>query len=195
MVVDQLRHILVAGGDDGAHVTSGRVLRKGADDIVGFNALDHQQGQAEGTDDVVQGFDLLGEIIRHWRSIGLVGLEQLVAESLPAIIEDDRDALRAIFAEQLAKHVDHAVNRPGGLAPGVGQRRQGVVGTKEIGGAVHQNQRCGVGVGGGHQGRSRSPAIRSSTDSRERTRWARSPSTMISAGRGRALYCDAMAKP
>gem|GEM_PF-7128087 len=58
MRADQLRHVLVAGGDH--HVAAERraLPGQGADHVVGLHALDVQQRQAEGAHRGVQRFDL-----------------------------------------------------------------------------------------------------------------------------------------
>ena len=57
-LVHQLRHVLVAGGNDHAETLGGGPQRQGADDIVGLDAAFDQQRQAHGADDGMQRFDL-----------------------------------------------------------------------------------------------------------------------------------------
>jgi hypothetical protein len=47
LLVDQLRQVLVAGGDDGAHAVRLRLARQRADHVVGLDALDLQHRPAE----------------------------------------------------------------------------------------------------------------------------------------------------
>ena len=46
MLVDQLRHVLVAGKDEHVQAVGMAAVRQGADDVVGFDLRHGQQGQA-----------------------------------------------------------------------------------------------------------------------------------------------------
>ena len=125
---DQLRHVLVAGGDDHVALFPGRLTRQSTDHVIGLHAFDAQQRQAEGTHAGMQRLDLDAQLVRHGRTIGLVLGEQLIAEGAALGVEDHgKRAVRVLLAQAL-EHVQHALDRSGGHAPGGGQRRQGVEG-------------------------------------------------------------------
>ena len=145
----QLRQILVAGGDEGCQAAGGGAGRQGADDVVGFHFWHRQQRQPQGTDHGVERLDLLPQIVRHGRAMGLVVGVEIVAEGLARGIEHHRHQFRLIILPQLAQHVDHAYQGAGGLPFGVGQLGQGVIGAEEVGGGVDEDQGKGLGHDGG----------------------------------------------
>ena len=57
-VVYQLRHILVAGGDERIHALFAGARRQGADDVVGLDPRDTKQGESHRLDGFQQRFDL-----------------------------------------------------------------------------------------------------------------------------------------
>ena len=138
--VHELRQILVAGGDERVQAGGGRLGGERTDDVVGLDALDLQQRQAHGAHDGVQRLDLAGELVRHRRAVRLVVGEQVVAEGLAAGIEHHGDAGGIVFGQQLAQHIDHAVDGAGRLAARVGEPRQGVERAVQIRRAVHQHK-------------------------------------------------------
>ncbi|MCY1350547.1 hypothetical protein D9M69_367830 [compost metagenome] len=139
--VDQLRHVLVAGGDHHRTTTRRALPGQGADHVVGLHALHAQERQAEGTHAGVQRFHLHPQLIRHRRAIGLVLGEHLVAEGAALGVEDHREGAVRELPAQALEHVQHALHRAGGQAGGGGQRRQGMEGAIQIGGSVHQDER------------------------------------------------------
>ena len=88
VIADQLRHILVAGRHHHINALAGRFVGKGADHIVGLNARHCQQRQSHGLDDLVNGLDLTGEILRHGRPVSLVLFIQVMPEGLALGVED-----------------------------------------------------------------------------------------------------------
>ena len=140
MRADQLRHVLVAGGDDRRPLQDGGLARQGADDIVRLHAGHEQQRHAHGADDVVNRRDLLAQVVRHGRAVGLVVGVQVVAEGLALGVENDGNGAAGIVGGKLAQHGDDAPHRPGRAAVRGLERRQGVVGAKQVGGPVHQDQ-------------------------------------------------------
>ena len=88
VIADQLRHILVAGRHHHINALAGRFVGKGADHIVGLNARHCQQRQSHGLDDLVDGFDLAGEILRHGRPVSFVLFIQVMPEGLALGVED-----------------------------------------------------------------------------------------------------------
>ena len=140
MIVHQLGHVLVAGGHQGGHALLRRLAGQSADDVVRLNPLHHQQGQAHGLDDIVQTVDLGFQILRRRGAVGLVLVVQLIAKGLAGRIEHHRHVPGLVILDELAQHVHHPHDGPGGLAPGVGQGRQGVIGAEQVGRAVHQDE-------------------------------------------------------
>ena len=70
----------------------------------------------------------------------LVLLEQVVPERSARRVEHDRDALGRFFLQEFVQHVEHAEHRAGGYALRVGERRQRMKCTVQIGRAVDQQQ-------------------------------------------------------
>ncbi len=140
MIIDQLRHILVTGGDQHLHTLLFGLFGQCADHIVRLDPVDNQQRQPHRPHNGVNRLDLAAQLIGHRRPMGFVLRVDLITESLALGIENHRHMGRIVIVEQTAQHVGHAINRPGRLPFGIGQRRHGMEGTVEIGGAVHQHQ-------------------------------------------------------
>ena len=87
MAIHQLRQILVAGRDHAVDAGARSLFRQRADDVVGLDAVDHQERPAGSADALVQGFDLRHQIFRHWRAVRLVVGIPVVAEGLALGIE------------------------------------------------------------------------------------------------------------
>ena len=149
MGVDQLGHVLVAGGDHGVAPRLGGPAGQGADDVVGLHPLDAEQRQAQRLHAGVQRRHLGAQVVGHGRTMGLVRLEQLVPEGLARSVEDHRHGAVRIVLDQPLEHVEHTLDGTGGLAVGGGQRREGVKGAVEIGGTVDEYD-GGIGHGGIH---------------------------------------------
>ena len=147
VVVDQLRHVLVAGGDQHRLLFGAENAREGADHVVGFDAVLNDQRQAHGADQIVQRLHLLAQLVGHRRPVGLVLLEQLVAEGFALGVEHHRHVLGVVVVDHLAQHRGDAAHRAGGLAGGGGQRRQRVEGPVQVGGAVDKDDRFTLGHG------------------------------------------------
>ena len=82
-LVDELRHVLVARGDQHGLAGARGAAGQGADDIVGLHALDAQHRHALRAQDRQQRLDLRAQVIRHRLPVRLVLGEQIVAEGLP----------------------------------------------------------------------------------------------------------------
>ena len=147
VVVDQLCHVLVAGGDQHRLLFGAENAREGADHVVGFDAVLDDQRQAHGADQIVQRLHLLAQLVGHRRPVGLVLLEQLVAEGFALGVEHHRHVLGVVVVDHLAQHRGDAAHRAGGLAGGGGQRRQRVEGPVQVGGAVDKDDRFTLGHG------------------------------------------------
>ena len=138
--VDELRHVLVAGGDHDVESGCGGVLRQRADDVVGLDPFDAQQGQAERRDRLDQRLDLCTQVILHRRTVGLVLDIEIVAKRASRRVEHDGDQGRILILEQLLQHVEYAEHGARRLAARVRQARQGVKRAVQVGRAVHQYQ-------------------------------------------------------
>ena len=154
MLVDQLRHVLVAGGDHHRTAGVGALARQGADYVVGLYAVNAQQRQAECANGGVQGLDLGAQVIGHGRAMRLVLLEHLVAEGRPLGVEYHGNRAAGILLEQAFQHVQHAFHGAGRLPLAGSQGWQRVEGAIKVGRAVHQDERCGVCHASGQQFRS-----------------------------------------
>ncbi len=140
MAVDQLGHVLVPGHDHHLVAHAARLLGQSADHIVRFDTLFAQQRQAQRLDHVQQRLDLRTHIVGHGRAVGLVTLEKIVAKSRSRRIENHGDMAAGLFADQLAQHVEHAVDRTRRPAVACGERRQRMEGPIQIRRAVNQDQ-------------------------------------------------------
>ncbi len=100
LLVDQLRHVLVAGRDQHRLAGLGRTGRQSADHIVRLNAGDAQQRQAHAGDRLQERFGLGAQIIGHRRAVRLVLGEQIVAEGLARRVKHDRDLRAREIAQQ-----------------------------------------------------------------------------------------------
>jgi len=117
-----------------------RLQRQGTDNVVRLYPFLYDQRQTHGLNNIVQGLDLIPQIIRHGWTVGLVFAVDLIAETAARGIKHHGNIFRLVFIHQPPQHIQHPNNGAGGLTPRVGQGRQGVVGTKQIGGAIHQDE-------------------------------------------------------
>ncbi len=126
VVANELCQILVAGRNN--RIQSVRVCQSGerGDDIVGFNAVDHEQRQTHGAHDGMQRRNLCGQIPGHGRAVGLVFAVDLFAEGLSGSIEHHGDVLRIVVVQQPAEHVGNPVDRARMFAPGIGEVGHGM---------------------------------------------------------------------
>ena len=141
VLVDQLRHVLVAGGH---HHRTGRrrtAAGQGTDHVVSLDPLHAQQREAQGAHGGVQRLDLHAHVVGHARAIGLVVGEQLVAERAALGVEHHGERTLRVLLAQAAEHVQHPLHRAGRQALGRGQRRQRVEGAVEVRRTVYQDER------------------------------------------------------
>ena len=140
VLVDQLRHVLVAGRDQHLQARVHGTLCERADDVVCLDTCNSQQRQAERLHGVDQRLDLGAKVVRHRRPVRLVLREQLVAKRLAGRIEHDGDELRVLLALHAQQHVEHAEHGTRRLPARICQRRQRVEGPVQVGRAVHEHQ-------------------------------------------------------
>ncbi len=138
-LIDELRHVLVAGRDQGAETLLGGARGQGTDDVIGLDLRDLDQRQAHGPDDGLEWVELLAQLIGHRRAIRLVVAEERVAEGGAGCVEDDADVVWRGLVDQLAQHAEHAHQGAGGLALGVGQLRQRMIGAKQVAGGIDED--------------------------------------------------------
>jgi hypothetical protein len=93
----QLRHVLVAGGDQHVVARGGSLLGQGANDIIGLDTGHAQQRQPHGGDGVVQRLYLRAQVVGHGLTMRLVLLEQIVSEGAARRIEHHRDAIGGLL--------------------------------------------------------------------------------------------------
>ncbi len=150
VVVDELGHVLVARGNQGAYALCVRPHGQGTDHVVGLHSRHLQQRPAHQPHSLVNRLDLRHQVGRHRRTLRLVLVVHGVAECRPLGVEHaGRVAIalgHRILLAQAPQHGHHAVERPGGLAFGPAQIGHGVEGAVEIAGTIHQQQ-GGGGVG------------------------------------------------
>ena len=144
MGADQLRHVLVAGGNDGVAAGRGGLAGQRADDIVRLHSGHDQQRHPHSSNNVVDGLNLLPQILRHGGAVGLVFGIQRLAEGLALGVEDCGDGAAGKVLDELAQHSRHTLDGAGGATVRSAQGGQRVIGAKQIGGAIHQNQGVAV---------------------------------------------------
>jgi hypothetical protein len=144
---DQLREILVTGRHHHLHALRRRLRRQRTDHVVRLDAVAHQQRPAEGHDGRVQGFDLTHHVLGHRRAVRLVLRVPVVTKGPSLGVEDAAlvvDSRRLVIAFQAPQHVQHAVDRSGGLVLRGTQVGHGMEGAVEVRRSVDQQQ-------GGHR--------------------------------------------
>ncbi len=100
VVADQLREVLVAGGN---HATQAALLgfaRERAYDVVRLHAVDLQQRPARGPYCVEERSDLRAEIVGHGRPVRLVLRVHVVAEGLASRIENAGEIVGLVVGKE-----------------------------------------------------------------------------------------------
>ena len=138
MGINQLGHILVAGGNNNLQALLTGLLSQGAYNIICLHPWLADIGQAHRFYNLVDRLYLLAQFIRHGRTIGLVLRVHVVPECFPFGIEDHRYRAVGIILVQPPEHVNHTLDRPGCLAFGGNQGWQGVKCPIDVGRAVNQ---------------------------------------------------------
>ena len=151
-VVHQLEHVLVVGDYGGFPAVFAGLPGQGSDDVVGFEAVQLQDGDPHGLTELPNHRELGGQIFGHPGSIGLVLLVGLMPKGGLFGVEDDGQVIGLVLSDQLAQHGRESIDGVGGMALAVGQAADGVVGPKDVGHAIHQKQTSGRGWGRGPRG-------------------------------------------
>ncbi len=141
-VADELHQVLVGGHDRHRRARLARLAGIGRDQVVGLEALLLDAVHGEGAGRVADDLELRPQILRRLRPVRLVVGVDLVAERDGRVVEDHREMGRRLavgLAQQLPQHVAEAVHGPDRQAVRLArQRRQGVVGAEDVGGAVDE---------------------------------------------------------
>ncbi|MNZ48003.1 hypothetical protein D3C78_657360 [compost metagenome] len=140
VTIDQLRHILVARGDDYRTIRRRTAASQSANHVIGLDAFDAQQREAQGDHALVQRFDLHAHVVRHTRTVGLVFGVHVIAKSPALGVEHHGERTIRILLAQALEHVQHALDRTGRQAFGRGQRWQRVKGAVQVRRTVHQDE-------------------------------------------------------
>ena len=147
---DQLHGVEVAGDDQGLGTGGGCLAGQRADDVVGLEALDLVDGDAEGVDHLVHALELLRQRLGHRRPVGLVGGEALVAEGGRGEVEGDGPVRGLLGLQRLEQDGGEAVDGIGELAARGGELlAQGVKGAVHDGVAVDHHELLGDGATSG----------------------------------------------
>ena len=120
-VVHQLEEVLVTGDDGDLEPGFDGPFGKRADHVVGFEAREGENRDAEGFTRFVDPRNLLGEIRRHRGAVGLVVGRHLGPECRAGQVERRGDVLRRMIGDELAQHRHEDVDRVGRFAGGPGQ--------------------------------------------------------------------------
>ncbi len=140
VAVDQLRHVLVAGGDHHWTIGCRAAACQRADHVIGFDAFDAQKRVAHTFDAGMQQVDLHTQIIRHARPVGFVIVIQRITERPALGVEHHGERAVRILAPQAFEHVEHALDGTGRQSFGGGQWWQCVEGAVEVRGTVYQDE-------------------------------------------------------
>ncbi len=143
--VDQLQHVFIARDDDDIVAGFNSAAGEGADNVVGFEAGELEDGDAHSLDEAADPGDLLGEIARHFSAIGFVFGKSLFAVSFADALEDGghvdgREGLREL-AQHVVEDKDGFSGNAGAGAHGRSAgARAGVVGAEDETVAVDQEK-------------------------------------------------------
>ncbi len=137
-VAHELHQVLVGAHDDDAPSLSEGVSGHLRDEIVGLEVGLGEARDVERPDDLFDTRHLLRQVRRGRRPGRLVTSVQSVAERPPGGIHRHREEVRAPLPHHLLEHVDRAQHRVGGFAARIGERRQRVVGAKDVPGQIDE---------------------------------------------------------
>ena len=121
MLIDQLRQVFIAAGDDHLHALLCANASERANHIIGLYALDRQHRPTQQTHHLMNRLDLAAQVVRHGRAIGFVVGIQVIAKSRAAGIKNTGGIVGGILRAQRSHHVNHDAHRAGFLHRAVGQ--------------------------------------------------------------------------
>ncbi len=135
---DELHQVLVGADDHGPPAALPGQAHHGGNHVVGLEAIELQARQGEGLHHLRHSLHLLLEIIRRSRAIGFVGRVTFFAKRGGAGVHGDGQQLGAALTQQALQHVDGAKYSLSGFTSGTAQRRNGMVGAKDVAAEVYQ---------------------------------------------------------
>ena len=127
MVIDQLGHILVTGGDYTVNIRSSSTLCQRTDYIIGLDTRHLDQRQAQKPDHFVYRFYLLSEFQRHRWTVGFVLFVHFMTKSRALCIEYHRYVFRFSIFYQAPQHIGNAQQGTRRFTRRIGQVRKCVV--------------------------------------------------------------------
>ena len=148
---DELHQVLVARDDRHVPAAARRLDRVGGDQVVGFEIVFLDAGQAEGARGIPDQRELRDEVLGRRRPVGLVLIVERVAEAGRSLVQDHRQvgwAVRLVeVVGELPQHRRVTIDRAHRHAVRIGQRRQSVIGAEDVGRTVDQVEMLLVGHG------------------------------------------------
>ena len=139
----ELHDVAIQGHQVGLEALRRRLAGQGAQDIVGLVPLDATDGDVEGLDELLAAGDLLVEVLRGRRPVGLVGLVLLMAKGGARRVQGDGHVGGLQLLQHAQQRVGEAVDGAHGLPRpphGQGLVAQGVVGAVNDAVAVQDHQ-------------------------------------------------------
>ena len=149
-VGDELHQVLVRRHDGRRCAALAGNPRIGRDQVVGLKTALLQAGQVERANGLADQRELRDQIVRRRRPVRLVIGIELVAEGDLGFVEYDRQMRRPVVgrhvAQQLPQHVAEAQHGIDLQTVGfAAQRRQRVIGAKNVGGTIDQEDMVALG--------------------------------------------------
>ena len=139
---DQLHQILVGRDDRDMPALCQCSFGIGGDHIVGLDILFLDQRQRESACGITDHRKLRPQVLGRFRTIGLILVIEIIAETGPRLVQHHRHMSRAVrlveFVGEFPQHRRIAIDRTNRLAAYIGQRRQAVIGAENIGRAVNE---------------------------------------------------------
>ena len=143
-VADELHEVLVGRHDRGRRLGLAGEPRIGRDQVVGLEAGLLQAGDLEGVHSLADQRELRDQILGRIRPVRLVFGVEFGAEGFFRLVEHHRQVGRLVvlhLGQQLPQHVaeaEHGIDLQAVRL--AGERRQRVIGAKNVAGAVHQKE-------------------------------------------------------
>ena len=132
-LADELQHILIAGDDHHLAVIGFGAAGKGADYVVGLEAWVFDHGDAHGVQKAADVGDLLQQVGRRFRAVGLIVGEFHGAVGGLGAFVNCRHIGRLVLLGKLAQHIRKNEDRFGGKTRGSAHGRRGAAGPGVVG--------------------------------------------------------------
>src|SRR5581483_5127136 len=109
LVVNQLKHVLVAGDDIHRVGAVGRLLRQSSNHVIGFVAFRLKNGDSVGVEGATDIGQLLDQVAGHLRTVRLVAAISHLLESLCLDVKlpDGRNGSRLLVAKRRRAYVEY----------------------------------------------------------------------------------------